>query len=120
MFEDMKSKRTRLAKSIIEKTARGKLMWNSTSESDTFQSRIGDNVIIFFSSENIRNSELDYNISILNSVGEIIDHFSDGDLESSNEMDFYILMDEMMSFIKRIDAGTDEVFDEILAELEGD
>ncbi|WP_116817757.1 hypothetical protein [Pseudomonas syringae] len=104
----------KLVTELNKQTSAGKVAWESTDLVGVFQVSYPNYSIRISSRE--RNDVEDVFITIINSVGDVVESFSDVTL-SSDFSSAYRLMSNTYFEARRIAMGVNAALDEILAEL---
>jgi hypothetical protein len=118
------SKYARIVERLVEKTNKGELDWKETPGGSGYQVSFPDYSLIIYETVNGQfPNENDYLISIVNSEGDVLDHFSDIDLDSAegrtgSEIKYYPMLKELYNQVRRQALGVDKALDAILHELE--
>lgn len=100
-----------LISTLLEKTQSGKLNWEATAMSDTFQASFPKYAVLIFSTTH--NDELDYVLQIINDYGEIVERVEDTDLLEVMSNPF-ITMRELHEAARRNAMGVEEALNDIL------
>lgn len=103
-------KLSRLLVALLSQTERGQIEWRSTADDKMFQFSMPDSTVC------IAHSRGDsYYLSVMNNEGQIIDRFSDRDLDSFESSD---QMERLYVLARRKALKAEETLDGILARLE--
>jgi phosphomevalonate kinase len=98
---------------LVYYTTSEKINWKTSADEATFVARIGVNQVSFSRYDNSTNQRAsDFVIKIFNSDGEVVDTFSDEDING-----YYRTMKVLYENIVRRTNGSDEVLNAILVEL---
>ena len=109
-------KRIEMVKKLLQKTNKGVIGWEDTSDENKFQAMIS-NHIIQVSLEDEKGKPLGVQIDILNNKGEIIDNFICKENAGSIYRDtFYPMFEKARGYAR----GTEQALDEILNVLNDD
>jgi len=100
-------------------TETGVTAWKPTSDDDVFHLRVGPNTVAFTAHSAGRNSAV-YKISILNFDGEVVDVFSDADIDPTSLAGPKKKLRDMHVRIARHLNGADEILTQILDKLPPD
>lgn len=118
------AKQMKLVQKLADLTRVGSLEWKPSVKNDVFQLsfrdntiRIGQNVLPGF--EGAR----DIQIQLINGEGELVESFTDVDLENDIENprppgNWYPLMSDLYESARRIALGAEKVLDELLSDLD--
>jgi hypothetical protein len=117
-------KQRRLVELLYKKTQQGELEWSEGIAKDSYQVSLSSNTISIRPVPNREVEEvLDYEISLTNSQGKVVDTFTDveiGKLLGEGEMrkKFYEGFAELFEMARRTASGSEQVLNEILSELD--
>ena len=110
------SKRVELADRLISKTEKGELEWEETADPDAFQVAF-PNYSLWVDLVETPNGSRDIVITLFNSAGNKIDEFSDVDLSTETNLQYYTKMNTMYQSARRKAVRADEAYDDILKQL---
>lgn len=113
--------RKKIVESLIERTTDGSLQWNRTPEDILFEAQVGENRI----SIKFDNAEFEtlYSMNIYNKHGDVVEAFSDEDLDAGERgqdgrLVWFPRMKTLYTAARRNALGTDVVMKDILDELD--
>jgi hypothetical protein len=89
------------------------LEWQSTGSDDAYSVSFETTGVVLKREERF-DTGFDYRINLLNARGQVVDSFTDNDLGD----DFFELMRNLFETAKRTALGTEQVYDQVIGELE--
>lgn len=104
----MKDKWIKLLRYLITQTNEDLLNWKETADPDEFLVRVGENTVAFSV------NDLNFDVSILNNTGKVVDSFDRSTLLGMHGEDWFPEARELHSQIKRKVSGADKVLDDVL------
>ena|ERR1022692_2337564 len=106
-------KQTRLVELLVEKSRDGSLEWKDTPQDGVYQVPFATNAIQILMSGD------DVVVSLVNDRGEVVDSFSDTDLDHGTDGNrYYRVMLDLYKLARRIALGSESILDNILGELQ--
>jgi hypothetical protein len=117
-------KQRKLVELLFKRTTDGMLEWSEALPKDTFQVSMSDKSIRIRATESLTHEDAnDYEISLLNSEGKVVDTFTDNELaaeqsEPSAKGRTYRLFRELYDMARRTALGSEKILNEILSELD--
>jgi hypothetical protein len=109
---------------LLKKTRRGELEWSEGIAKDSYQVSLSNNTIRIRPISNRETEELnDYEFSLVNRDGKVVDTFSDVEIghtmgEGPTRNKFYADVSELYEIARRTALGSEQVLNEILSELD--
>ncbi len=115
------AKQMALVNKLIELTNVGAIQWKPSLADTMFQISLRDNTLRI--SLQKRANEPDVEIQLLNGDGDLVESFSDVDLQADSDGfatgGWYSAMFDIYKAARRKALGADKVLDEIMADLDG-
>lgn len=113
-------KHQELVRTLHRMTSSGRIAWKKAATDDEFQASFSRNSIRISTASTERGQ--DYYISLINSIGDVADSFSDVDLDRGQisfdgSPEFFRLMGELYAMARRSAFGADKILDSILEQL---
>jgi hypothetical protein len=106
---------------LAKKTEDNEIEWKESPISDIYQVSFANYSLTISEVYNSRQDVTDYVVSILNSEGNMVDSFSDVDLDKSSGGTRYLsILRDLYQNARRQALGVDKALDEILKELDDD
>jgi hypothetical protein len=98
---------------LSQKTLNKELTWKESAQANAFQVSF-TNYSVSFSEQG---AGPDYSIAIINSSGEVVDTFTDVDLDEGKGTAYFRKMGDLFQTARRQALGVDQAIDEILDDL---
>lgn len=111
-------KQKKLVRLLIDNTSSGKLDWQTTFSDEMFHVSLKNKSVGIEEARN-RNGASLYRISLMNEAGEVVETFSDEDLDDPESAgSWFGAMGELYNTARRTARGAEKLLNEIIDELD--
>lgn len=120
MPNSTRDKLATLTETLIDRTKKKQILWEISADDGVYQSKLGKHIVQIYVSYKADASIPDYNISLINEDGQLLDRFSDPDLagfKPSKYDGFFSAMGDLYAMAGSQATGADNAIDDILSFL---
>jgi hypothetical protein len=114
-------KQMRLVKKLVEMTNAGAIDWKPSLNSNTFQVSFRDNTLRITTKPSDTTADPDIEIQLLNGNGELVERFTDVDLQNEDNSEpakWFKNMNSLYKVAQRTALGAEKILDEIISDLD--